>query len=166
MSDIAAQSAYFGSLAHADDMKEIAQVLASIHRAVTRQSVEPRFLALTANGQTDPAGYLTLTLPGVPQGFRDRVLHVVLGGLTPFSVVAGQAASFITPSVTWSDANFPLSIMKDRAVSLPLVAYYDKWQMVVGPGYMFGVQVYDSTMSQGQYTLHVGLLREPIGERL
>ncbi len=145
----------------AGDPNAVLATLRAIQHQLERQSSEARFLEAIANGVTDAAGYLTLALPAVPQGFRDRISSSFLGGLTISSTAAGTAAAFIASSLPPADVGVPTSQVRDMTTSLPNAAFYDRYQMVVPQGSFFGVQVFDSTKAGDQYVWHVAFIREP-----
>ena len=148
----------------AGDPDAVLAELKAIRREAQRQSREARYLEASANGVTDANGYLTMALPAVPQGFRDRILSSFLGGLTFAQAAPGTAVAFIASSLPVVDVAVPLTLVRDSTTSLPKPAFYDQYQMVVHQGAFFGVQVYDSTEAAAQYAWHVAFIREPMTE--
>ena len=149
----------------AGDPTAVLAELRAIRRETQRQSREARYLDLARNGQTDAAGYLTLALPAVPQGFRDRILSNYLGGLYYSQAAPGIAVAFITSSLPGvADVGIPTSLVRDQTATLPSPAFYDQYQMVVHQGSFFAVQVYDSTLAAAEYAWHVAFIREPLTE--
>ena len=148
----------------AGDPDAVLAELRAIRREAQRQSREARYLDMVRNGQTDAAGYLTLALPAVPQGFRDRILSNYLAGLYYSQSAPGIAVAFITSSLPPTDVGIPTSLVRDQTATLPSPAFYDQYQMVVHQGSFFAVQVYDSTLAAAQYAWHVAFIREPLTE--
>ncbi len=146
----------------AGDPDAVLAELKAIRHQIERQSSEARYLDVSVNGATDANGYLTMALPAVPQGFRDRILSSFLGGLTVSSTAAGIAAAFIASSLPAPDVAVPSSQVRDMVKALPAPAFYSQYQMVVNQGSFFGMQVYDSTTAQEQYVWHVAFIREPL----
>jgi hypothetical protein len=149
----------------AGDPDAVLAELRALRYEMKRQSSEARYLDASRNGVTDAAGYLTLALPVVPEGFRDRILYSYIAGLYYSQVAAGIAVAFITSSLPGiTDVGIPTTLVRDFTATIPNKAFYDQYQMVVHQGSFFALQVYDSTFSAAQYAWHVAFIREPLTE--
>lgn len=156
---------YFMDTSQADHVAEIVAAKVATHQTVREQSSQARYLDTSAAGATDANGYLWLPFPAVPQGFRDRILGVVIGTANVTSTAPGVASVCVcssNPFPNGVDGLAPLSIVRDFTSELPNVSFYDYRQLVVGQGRFLGVQVYDSTTSEDSYTVHIAYIREPL----
>lgn len=140
------------------------QVLAELRvwREERRQgSIQTRVITRVLTGQTDANGYLTVALPLCPQGFRDRVIGVIIGGQTMQAASPGNGTLFMAGSIPVGDIAIPTALVRDFASTLPNVGLYDDKKMIVQNGALIGVQIYDATAAAAQYVIVITYYREP-----
>jgi hypothetical protein len=144
--------------AHADDVVDARRFEQA---AVNRETSQARLLGpIPTSGAGDAAGFAYLRFPTVPQGFRVRVVNLAIGGLT-FQAAAPGNAVVSTQGMGPQDTAWPTQAINDYAASLPRLAFYDKWQMIVDQGAWLAIQVYDSTMSETLYVATLTFIQEP-----
>ena len=109
----------------------------------------------------DAAGYCVMALPIVPQGFRQRILSVVVGGVTFQATAKGNCALFVSGAPPLTDTAVPTSWVRGFVATLPNTFLFNEYQLIVPKGSFLGIQIFDSTFAADQYVANITSLLEP-----
>jgi hypothetical protein len=145
----------------AGDPDAVLAELKAIHHEMKRRSSEVRIVTTPLNGVGDGAGFCVMTLPIVPQGFRQRVLDVVVGGVTFQATAKGNCVVFVSGAQPQIDIAVPTSWVRAYLSALPGTALFNEYQLLVRQGSFLGLQIYDSTFAADQYVANITSIFEP-----
>ena len=145
----------------AGDPTAVLAELKAIRRQTERQSSETRLVTTPLNGVGDAAGYCVMALPIVPQGFRQRILSVAVGGVTFQATAKGNCVLFVSGAPPLTDTAVPTSWVRGFVATLPNTFLFDEYQLIVPKGSFLGIQIFDSTFAADQYVANITSLLEP-----
>lgn len=113
--------------------------------------MQPVWRAYAAQVTLNAAGFGAIDLGGPDMGHYWNVLNLVIGGLTPSTVLAGRADVFATAeplNLQPTLAAIGLGDWRDQAAALPITRFYSPDQLHVGANENLYVIVSGSTAAQ------------------